>query len=192
MEFKVYDDLFSEKFLYTLHEICTYFPWVLANIANKNQYPYNCISSKGSHLFFGANLFHKNSFYEVVNTAPPQLFEVLEHFVFNVLQQNDLLLNNIQANLQVMGQDGTFHRDDYSGNGADRTILFYPHYKWDRDWGGELEILDGDKVVEKIFPFPGRIVFFDSLVKHRALAPTVPNLGRMSIAYRMEKTNAVI
>ena len=186
MEMKVYDNLFTDKFLLELYECCVKLPWNLSNTANRNQYPDECITTKGSHLIFGTRLFYRESYYSVRNYAPRQLFDVLEYFISDHLKE-DLFLDKIDCNLQVMGQNGTSHKDIILGNGIDRTIIFYPHYKWDENWGGELEILEENKVVEKIFPAPGRVLFFDSSVTHRALAPKIPNLGRMSIAYRMGK-----
>jgi Rps23 Pro-64 3,4-dihydroxylase Tpa1-like proline 4-hydroxylase len=93
-------------------------------------------------------------------------------------------LIQIDANLQVSGQDGSYHNDTYIGGGKDRTIIFYPHIEWKEEWGGELQILDGD-LIHNIFPNPGKIVCFDSTVKHRALAPSLNDKPRMSIAFRM-------
>jgi len=109
--------------------------------------------------------------------------------VRDIIADDSLSLFKIEGNLQFFGQRGTTHQDIYLGDNKDRTILFYPNLDWNDDLGGHLEILDdNEKVVDKILPLPGRVVYFDSTTKHRALDPCVVNVPRFSIAYRMEKT----
>jgi Rps23 Pro-64 3,4-dihydroxylase Tpa1-like proline 4-hydroxylase len=115
---------------------------------------------------------------------------VLEHIV-STLDEPDLQLVQIDANLQLMGQQGTAHQDIYVGNGEDRTILFYPHHVWDESWGGDLQIINTTDV-KSIYPQAGRVIYFDSTVLHKANPPTVENTPRMSIAFRMRKPNAVL
>lgn len=188
MEVKVYDNLFTDKFLTDLNILSRKFPWDFTNSANRKMYPMDCPLNKGSHLFFGHRLYEWVSYYNVMNKCPAPFFEVIEYFVLDILQDNNIKLGMIDANLQVKGQTGHAHRDVFFGDEKDRTILFYPHYKWDKSWGGALEILDDDdNVIESLLPLPGRIIYFDSSVKHRALAPKVYDVPRISLAYRMEK-----
>ena len=185
---QVFDDLFAHDFLVDIHKECCELGWQYGNIANRYQYPKNSMLCKGSHLFFGCNLFWNNSKFNVTNRTPFKIMEVLEFFIGEVISEEDLTLSSISGNLQVYSQDGTPHQDLYVGNGRDRTILFYPHYEWKEEWGGALEILDNNgNVIDSYFPKPGRIVYFDSTILHRGKAPLIPNIGRMSIAYRMIK-----
>ncbi len=186
---EVYDDLFAHDFLVDLYKTCVKkVDWQYTNTANRSQYPDGSILAKGSHNFFGRRIFSHKTRYNVENFAPDQFFEVLEHVVFNVLKKENLHLMAIDCNLQVMGQNGTSHRDVSLDNTVnDRTIMFYPHYEWKDEWGGALEIIENDKVIDKIFPYPGRVVYFDSSVHHRALAPDIPDIGRISIAYRLNE-----
>jgi len=184
---KVYDDLFTDDFLVGVNLLCRNLPWGYANTANRYQFPHESPLAKGSHVFFGKRLYEKTSPYRITNEAPSELFDVLEHFVFSKLKE-DLDLLAIDTNLQMQGQDGTAHLDLLAGNNQDRTIMFYPHYKWEDSWGGQLQVLDkNEEVTREYFPKPGRIIYFDSTVLHRALAPDVPNEPRMSIAFRMRK-----
>ena len=184
---EVYDDLFTDDFLVRLNVICKNFGYTYSMSANRYQYPNESPLVKGSHRFFGKNLYHKfDNDYRVFNETPDELFDVLEHFVHNVIQE-DLDLYQIQANFQVHGQNGASHVDKFREDDKDRTIMFYPHYKWDDSWGGELEITDeNENVIESYLPLPGRIIYFDSKILHRGLGPSaVSEEPRISITFRM-------
>ena len=183
---KVYDDIFTADYVMELSRIAHNLSWSYTNVANRNQFPHDSILTNGSHRFFGASLFSQNSQYDIQNSTPKPFIDVLEHISNRIIPEN-ALMHSIGANLQVYGQDGTAHKDNYIGDGTDRTILFYCHHEWKEEWGGALEILDdNEKVIDSILPMPGRIVYLDSSVLHRARAPLVKNIARMSIAYRMK------
>jgi len=185
---EVYDDLYTDDFLVALNALSRDLSWGYANTANRYQYPSRSPLAKGSHVFFGRRIYQKHSPYRINNDTPDEFFDVLENFVFNVLQDNSLELIGIDTNLQILGQNGTAHRDIMAGNDEDRTIMFYPHYKWEESWGGQFQVLDeNENVKEEYYPLPGRIIYFDSTVLHRALGPTVPDTPRISIAFRMRK-----
>jgi hypothetical protein len=185
---EVYDNLFEPRFLIDCHIAARNISWHYGNKSGSNQYPYNSALSQGNHIFLGALLYHRKSRYYTVNNTPPIFIEVLEHIVKDVICDHSLNLYQIEGNLQFYGQAGTAHQDVYVGNGKDRTILFYPNLEWNETLGGELEILDDhDTIVERILPLPGRVVYFDSTIKHRAVDPCIVNTPRFSIAYRMEK-----
>ena len=184
---EVYDDLFTHDFLVLLNMICkSNIGYSYTNSANRYQYPLQSTLSKGSHTFFGKILYEKSNDYRVFNETPNELFDVLEHFVFNIIQK-DLDLVQIQVNFQVHGQNGNSHLDKYREDGKDRTIMFYPHYKWDDSWGGDLEITDeNENVIDSYLPLPGRIIYFDSKMLHRGLGPSaMSEEPRISIAFRM-------
>lgn len=184
---EVYDELYTDDFLVKLHALSRDLPWGYGNTANRYQYPQDSILGKGSHVFFGRRIYQKHSPYRIHNHAPDEFIDVLENFVFKIIKDNSLELQGIDINLQLLGQDGTVHRDFYN-NPQDRTIMFYPHYKWDESWGGAFQVLDNqDNIIDEYFPMPGRIIYFDSTVLHRALAPTIANIPRISVAFRMNK-----
>ena len=183
---KVYDDLFTPKFIMQMSEAAHSLPWTYNNVANRNQFPYDSIFTKGTHRFFGHTMWSRDGLYNVYNTAPDIFLQILEFLQFNILEEK-AEMHTISSNLQVYGQDGTAHVDDYFGGGIDRTILLYCHHEWKEEWGGALEILDDNKkVIDSILPMPGRVVYLDSSVLHRARAPLVKDIARMSIAYRMK------
>lgn len=184
---KVYDDLFTADFIMEASKLAHRFPWTYNNVANRNQFPYDSIFTKGTHRFFGTSLYEQSG-YKTHNTTPDLFLNALDHICGNMIEEK-LSLHAISANLQVYGQDGTAHKDNYGGDGKDRTILFYCHHEWKEEWGGALEILnDDDEVIDSVLPLPGRVVYLDSSVLHRAKAPLVKNIARMSIAYRMQVT----
>ena len=182
---KVYDDLFAADFIMRSSQLAHRIPWTYTNVANRKQFPFDSVLTKGSHKFFGANLYEREG-HRLINETPDEFFQVLD-FVCTDYIEEKLSLHSISSNLQVYGQDGTAHKDIYVGDSKDRTILFFCHHEWKEEWGGALEILNEDKeVIESILPMPGRIVYLDSNVLHRARAPLVKNIARMSIAYRMK------
>lgn len=185
---EVYDNLFEPKFLIDCHIEARNISWHYGNKSGSNQYPFNSPLSKGNHIFLGSMLYQRKSHYYILNNTPSIFIEVLEYVVKDIIADHSLSLFQIEANLQFYGQTGMPHNDVYVGNGRDRTILFYPNLEWNSELGGELEILDdNDNVIESILPLPGRIVYFDSTIKHRALDPKEINIPRFSIAYRMDK-----
>jgi hypothetical protein len=182
---KIYDDLFTDDFIIEMSKAAHTLPWKYTNVANRNQFPLNSLFTKGTHKFFGCTLYEQKSDYDIVNITPRVFLGALEHLCNNIIEENTKM-HTISSNLQVYGQDGTTHADSYVGGGKDRTILLYCHHEWKEEWGGALEILNDDKeVIESILPMPGRVVYLDSSVLHRARAPLVKNVPRMSIAYRM-------
>ena len=190
MDIKVIDGLFTDKFLLELYTtVNSDISWEYANIANRKQYPLDCVLNEGSHRFFGSRIYDLNDRIDVYNKVPKQIFETF-YVIMNNLNLKNTILRSIDMNLQVYGQDGTSHKDQFytDMHNKDITILFYPHYKWQKTLGGQLQIMDGDSVYEEYFPIPGRVICFDSSVPHRALAPKVKNVGRFSIAYRLSQT----
>ena len=178
---QIIDDLFTDKFLLEIYEdLLT--GWSFDNVANRYQHPMDSFC-KGTHRFFSRSMYEKISKDFAENQCPDRVMEVYE--VLSKKIENDLNIKlevtKIEANLQVMLQDGTPHID-----GTSHTLIFFPHYKWEKEWGGYLQIFDNEgNLTESILPLPGRAVLFDSRVLHRGLSPVVPNIARISIAYRV-------
>jgi hypothetical protein len=187
MLLEVYDNIFSYDFVVNSHSEALALPWNYTNVANRFQYPYSSKLSKGSHLFFGNRLYEKKGIFNIRNECPEIFLEVIEHFVSKILQDNIFNLHAIDTNLQIAGQDGTMHTDLDNGKSS-FTALYYPVLDWKEEYGGALEFYsDDEKIIDRIFPAPGRIVLFDTKIKHRALAPVISNIARISISYRLFK-----
>lgn len=182
----IYDNIFSYDFIVKSYMESLELPWNYTNIANRFQYPTSSILSKGSHLFFGKRIYEKKGLFNIKNNSPDIFLEVIEHFVKNVIQDTSIDLVAIDCNFQLCGQDGTAH-SDFEKNKISLTAIYYPVIDWKSEWGGALEILDNDKIVDRIYPVPGRMVFFDSSIYHRSVAPTIPEAPKISIAYRLNK-----
>jgi len=183
----VLDNLFTDKFLFEIYEdTLANCDFAYTNVANRYQHPHDFFC-KGSHRFFGTSLYYQvsNNFFK--NKMTDKLMEVYEWVIpiISKMSNKKLFLHKVNANLQFKGMDGTWHVDDTHRGGVDRTAIFFPHYKWEDHWGGEFQVLgDEDQISDSYMPLPGRILFFDSTVRHRGLAPNEFDVPRVSIAFR--------
>lgn len=90
------------------------------------------------------------------------------------------LINNFRV-----GDSPQFHQDSNDPKG--KTFMVYPNMVWQLNWGGYTVFADKDgNVVDVSNPKPGRVVIFDSEVKHCGIAPAKGHQGpgRYSIAYQ--------
>jgi hypothetical protein len=183
---QIWNDSFSHDALVDAYKLALSLPWNFSNVANIRKFPYDSVLTAGSHRFFGVNTYSKRHRYNIFNNTPQLYFNILDFIVDDLIKTDNLELISIDHNLQIGGQNGTTHRDIYVGNDRDRTILFYPHYEWKEEYGGQLEILDdGNNVIKSILPNPGCVVYFDGSVPHRAIAPKNTETPRISTAFRM-------
>ena len=95
------------------------------------------------------------------------------------------------ANGMTYGSDGTLHTDTTLLNTY--TTIYYPHEKWDPDWGGETLFFNADKtdLVGCVYPKPNRLVTFDGRVWHvaRGLSRTCPVL-RVTLMFKTDRRDA--
>ena len=171
---EIYDDLFTDdylinQFLYASNGA----RWKLNNRAGRFQYPLDSPLCKGNHLFWAANLDANNEF---VN-APLKVFHEITDRKYKCIE--------VLGNLQGYGVDGTWHQDD---GRAPFTLLFYPHYKWKKSWGGEFQI-ERNGNIESFDIKPGRLILIDGSINHRALGTKNPYIYRFSYAYRLDYRN---
>lgn len=173
----VFDDLFDQKYIFELEDESNKIPHLPGNIANRKSWPYG---KNGSHDVLGINIFKKIGKYIYFSKCPTIFMEAFTHIAENIIQQNFELLA-IDSNMQVMSMDGTFHRD-----GKMKTIILYTTANWKNDWGGEFEYFEDEEnnIIKKIDYVPGRVLYFDGNILHRAAAPLVPYVYRYSIAFR--------
>jgi hypothetical protein len=177
---KVFDNIFDDKFIFELNEICDRLPNIPHNIANPLTFPYG---RTGSHNLMGATLFRKLSEYVYESSCPLPIMWALDHFAKNVLQEN-IELREIYSNLQVKDMNGTAHTDT---GGGSKTIILFTTFKWDKAWGGEFQTLDeNNNVTNTIDYVPGRMIYLDADIPHRGLGPSVAGVYRHSIAYRIK------
>ena len=97
-------------------------------------------------------------------------------------------LERVYLNRQVLGQDVTLHIDDSKPNVY--TLLIYigdiTLENYDKA-GGNLELKT--KEITRIEPFTKRAVLFKGYIPHKAYAPLVPDLTRISIAFKFTDTS---
>jgi hypothetical protein len=90
----------------------------------------------------------------------------------------------IYANGQVKGQNSNWHTDD-----GDKTVLYYP-LEWAPEWGGSTHFaIDGSD--NEIQIKQNRIVIFDSHISHYGSGPTVDNILRISIAFKLHRNKPI-
>lgn len=97
-------------------------------------------------------------------------------------------LERVYLNRQVLGQDVTLHTDDSKPNVY--TLLIYigdiTPEKYDKA-GGDLELIT--KEITRIEPFTKRAVLFKGYIPHQAYGPLVPDITRISMAFKFVDTS---
>jgi hypothetical protein len=183
----IFEDKFAHDFLVEAYMTALRLDWHYQNKANIMQFPPNSPIANGSHCFLGARTFIKSGKYRFENNTPPIFLDILEHIVYKLLNNQNLELTVIDFNMQFKGQEGGYHQDLYNNDGTDRTILFYPHYEWKPEWGGSLDVVEEDGTIEQHELKPGKVLYFDGSVSHKANAPLIDNIPRISVAYRFSE-----
>ena len=97
-------------------------------------------------------------------------------------------LERVYLNRQVLGQDVTLHIDDPKLNVY--TLLIYigdiTPENYDKT-GGDLELKT--KEITRIEPFTKRAVLFKGYIPHMAYAPLIPDITRISMAFKFVDTS---
>ena len=128
--------------------------------------------------------FIKN--YSIENIIPSA-----QKFIFKIKNRIDKYMNidfdleRVYLNRQVRGQDVTLHKDDPRSNFY--TLLIYigdiTPENYDKT-GGDLELKT--KEITRIEPFTKRAVLFRGYIPHMAYAPLIPDITRISMAFKLE------
>ena len=97
-------------------------------------------------------------------------------------------LERVYLNRQMCGQDVTLHTDDFLVSSY--TLLIYigdiTPENYDKA-GGDLELKTTE--ITRIEPFTKRAVLFKGYIPHQAYAPLVPDLTRISFAFKFVDTS---
>ena len=100
----------------------------------------------------------------------------------------EFVLDRVHLNRQVRGQDVTLHIDDKKPNGY--TFLIYigdiTPENYDKA-GGDLEFENKENT--SIEPFTKRAVLFKGCIPHKAYGPLVPDITRISFAFKLIDTS---
>lgn len=129
-------------------------------------------------------------------------FEFFSVTVFDQIKKlvgNNFELDNILANAQSMGQDGSPHYDN--NDPRYYTFILYSNPEWDYQWGGQTVFFDRyvkentDEQVtlsdetKVIYPIPNTAAFFPANIYHYGISPSRDFYGmRYSLAFRIYKT----
>jgi hypothetical protein len=194
MEVKFWDDWLDDKFIFNLDYNSNFYNWNYNCISNRRSFPNK---QKGTGKFLGAIIYEKkkekelNPKYKELGLLFDFINEKLLNSRFNSNQINAITLNG-----QFVKQDGFPHLDiafAENPNSKNYTIMVFINHKWQKEWGGEFEILDSPntnpQILKTIDYIPGRIIFFDGNMYHRGLAPKLPGIFRKSLVYRIVVNN---
>ena len=177
---QVFDNLFDIEFMVKVEKQLKYLPVTATNVANGTAYP---SGEGGSHLLMGENIFERTSLNKVVNLMDDSeiFFEMLERIEDFI--ETRYYLERIDFNLQHSFCDGTSHTD---GDEGEYTVMYFPNLKWDKEWGGQFQVLDDNgAVIEEHEYVPGRVLIFPGKYPHRGLGPRHPHVYRYSIVWRV-------
>lgn len=115
----------------------------------------------------------------------PLIYEFWKYLEARSLKGHRLI--RCYANGYTYGCDGTLHTDTEQPNTF--TTIYYPHYGWDPNWGGETVFFNYDKsdVIGCVYPKPNRMVTFDGRIPHvaRGVSRTCPLL-RVTLMFKTD------
>jgi hypothetical protein len=167
---KVFDDAFSQNEIKNLRE------WLFAQ---------NLLPGWRAHASAPGTFWHKNfvlpgtraHHYDSKACNPELTFERLisgESPLSKVardIKQRFFATSEITrvwANVQSFGDESAFHRDfplEYSNSA--RSVILYAVDDWDKDWGGDLVVLNDDgEIKSAALVKPARLVVLDGCLRH--------------------------
>lgn len=192
----IHDNLLQDEFLFNLDKELEYGEWKYDCTGGKtNKFPYDDVRE---YRFWGLELWKRKSYnLPSINSKHinliGQLFNFINFYIQEFTPELNLLPNFIHCNGQTMGQDGHSHVDAYDDGFNYYTLMIMANSKWDKNWGGQFEILENSsnnsKVIKTIEYKPGRVIFFDGNYSHRGMSPTVPNILRKTLALKLISNN---
>ena len=188
VEVKVLDNLFTDKFLIDCYaDVAFDSKWTHSTTNTRYQYPSDCQFVEAECRIMGTTWYRPITKHFYDNTMHEHLMYVYEVILKEFSEElKKSKLNIVQGNLQLIGMDGYPHQDVKYDTEGEKTVMFFPHYKWEKEWGGEFQVLsdDGTQVKESYLPLPGRLMLFSNHILHQGLAPRVPKIPRYSVVYR--------
>ena len=116
----------------------------------------------------------------------PQIVKDIHNSIKEKFLTNEYVLEDSHANCQTIMQDGPRHVDVNSK--ASAIIMTNP--LWHEGYGGETEFLDTDGNIHLVDFVPGRIIMFNGQIPHRALAPRVAGIFRITLNFQFGVKNA--
>jgi hypothetical protein len=104
------------------------------------------------------------------------LYQAWQHI--NAEYLKDYVLIRCYANAHTYGVEGYPHTDSVRED--DVTVVIYMNRDWQREWGGETVVYDGDNIIQSSTPMFNRAVLFKGNQHHsaRGVTRTCPELRR--------------
>ena len=152
----------------------------------------------GGAMFWYYEVFLSDSFYFEENkgtsgewTHAPKWVEGI-HPVWNKIYEKvkelagpNFIMWRYIINGQTWGQEGEAHTD-FQGyeKASTETFILYLNEEWDTEWGGDTIFYHPNSMDERgrIPVKPGKLIGYDSRIKHRGSAPTEENILRVTLA----------
>jgi len=114
----------------------------------------------------------------------------LIHGMWEHLQETALaghVLMRCYANGHTFGSDGSVHTDSLVEESF--TSVYYPHQRWELNWGGETVLFDKEKsdIVASVYPRPNRLATFRGTIPHvaRGVSRVCPVM-RITLMFKTE------
>jgi len=148
----------------------------------------------GGAMFWYYEVFLSDSFYFKENsgqwTHEPKWVEGI-HPIWNKIYEKvkelagpNFIMWRYIINGQTWGQEGEAHTDFVGSTTNSETFILYLNEEWDPEWGGETIFYHPRTMDERgrVAVSPGKIISYDSRVKHRGSAPKDKNILRVTLA----------
>ena len=151
----------------------------------------------GGAMFWYYEVFLSDSFYFEENkgksgewTHAPKWVDGI-HPVWNKIYEKiqkltgpNFVMWRYIINGQTWGQEGEAHTDFVGSETNTETFIIYLNEFWEPEWGGDTIFYHPRSMDERgRTPVdPGKLISYDSRVKHRGSAPTEKNILRVTLA----------
>lgn len=145
----------------------------------------NCAWTYTEGAYPGSELVH---WVTELSATEPWVAKVQAAFQPTLDERGTYRLLRTYCNAHVSSDAPLPHAD--SLDSRDRTVLFYANAAWQPEFAGETIFLDDDnEIFRSVLPRPGRIVIFESNIRHCARPPTKIFLGiRLTVAFKFKAT----
>ena len=195
----IHDNLLQDEFLYNLDKKLEYGEWKYNCTGGESKkFPYDNIRE---YKFWGLKLWEENfNGLPYINSKytslTDQLFKFINFYNQKFTPELNLKPYFIHCNGQTIGQDGHCHLDIHDNSSYNYySLMIMINLQWDKDWGGQFEILENEsndsKVVKNIGYKAGRVIFFDGNYPHRGIAPIIPNVLRKTLIIKLMSSNII-
>jgi hypothetical protein len=95
----------------------------------------------------------------------------------------NFLVQRYAINGQSQGQGVNIHQDVISNPEEHSTFLIYLNPEWLPEFGGYTEFYDSNNsIIYRELPEPGKLIEYDSKIKHAGTVPIVPEKLRVTMA----------